>query len=133
MSNTSQALTREDLARIAIFAAVKSPAPSGLGALTLGGIRSAFRVFRNLPGDRIDRARIRAGLPFSESEWEVLQDVDALWREIKHQLSMLDDGSFRIVFDVSSVPVEEWRTLPSRSVSHTLLFGSMLAELENRR
>ncbi len=123
-------VTREDLARLIIYAAVKSPAPSGLGALGLGTIRNAFKTFRDLPGDLIDREIERRGLPFTEREWEVLGDMEALWREVKQQLSLPDDGSFRIVFDPSTVPREAWRGLPSKTLSHTLLFGSMLAELE---
>lgn len=130
MAAQTPEVTREDLARLIIYAAVKSPAPSGLGALGLGAIRNAFKTFRDLPGDLIDREIERRGLPFTEQEWEVLRDMEAVWREVKHQLSILDDGSFRIVFDPSTVPREEWRLLPSKTLSHTLLFGSMLAELE---
>ncbi len=126
-------VTREDLARLIIYAALKCPAPSGLCALGLASIRNAFRIFRNLPGDRIDRMRHREGLPFTENEWVLLDDLEVVWREVKRQLAVLDDGSFRVVFDPTTVPRDEWHALPSKTVSHTLLFGSMLAELERER
>ena len=119
----SNELTARDLAHITIRCAAVGACMRGERTfeLSFGHVREPYISFVKARSNKAD-----AFLPFSDYEWNVLADTENLWRTIKKELDMLDDGARRITISVSDIPFDEWNAQMTSSVAHTLCFGAAM-------
>lgn len=116
-------LTVEDLARIALYAIAMTTGATPEVDLAFGHVRGTYMPYIKL-GRTLEH---RALLPFSESEWEAINDPEALWSEIKRLLNVTEIVPRRITVTREALS----RFLDERDgltlgLSRTLCFGTAL-------
>ncbi|MES2668073.1 MAG: hypothetical protein V4644_00045 [Patescibacteria group bacterium] len=101
-----KAVTVRDLARITIRMAAFEDPERSVFELSLGRVRQTYASFIK------ERKKLKPGMqscyPFSDSEWEVLNDYAGLWRSIKEELGIVGGDALRISADRTSIPFELW-------------------------
>ena len=115
-----QELTARDLARITLRVAAVATLAQGKEDLDL-----SFGRTREVYAPLAEMKELKALLPFSEREWDVICDADLLWSEMKSQLGIHDER-VRITLPAAHVPIEEWNRHMVTSVAHTLCFGQAM-------
>lgn len=116
-------LTRVDLARITVRVAAVAAVHKGSTNLDIafGHVRETYLPFFTRPGVRNQGY----DLVFSEEDWEVLSDLDALWETILQEVGY-KTFSLRITIPITKIPLMEWNVHMTSSDAHTLCFGQAM-------
>lgn len=109
-----------DLARITLRMAAVAAIKEGKQELdvALGHVRDAYEPLSK----KGSVLRKENALPFTEAEWQVLEDVPALWSAMKAELG-IHDARVRIMVPVNHVPLDEWNRHMTTGMCHTFCFG----------
>jgi len=116
-------MTVRDLARITLRVAAVSERSNPDFELSFGHVRQAYLPFVTAGKN----PETRPLLPFTEAEWEVLENNEKLWQTIQSELGIYDDLSRRIQVLRACVPVDAWNADMTGSIGQTLCFGQALA------
>lgn len=116
-------LTRLDLARITIRVAAVAAARNGSENLDIafGHVRETYLPFFTKPGVRNQGY----DLVFSEQDWEVLADLEALWETILSEVGC-EQFTLRITVPIREIPLAEWNVHMTSSDAHTMCFGQAM-------
>ena len=116
-------LTRVDLARITIRVAAVAAARNGSENLEIafGHVRETYLPFFLKPGTRNQGY----DLVFSEQDWEVLANLEALWETILSEVGR-EEFTLRITVPIKEIPLTEWNVHMTSSDAHTMCFGQAM-------
>ncbi len=103
-------ITRADLARIVTFVA----ASTDMKYLHPRKVQELFTPYAEA------RDRERVFLPFTEAEFELLADHEALWEELKVILGDAQSPMWGLAIDTTILPMDEFENLEDKSTAYTL-------------